>query len=73
VWAEIPRTYVILSGLRQRQTRPAMTDGEPFLAPGLRAWMVRMIKDNNQQFLGGDVGVIVLNEPRNVRCGQSLQ
>lgn len=23
-------------------------DGEPFLAPGLRAWMVGMIKDNNQ-------------------------
>ena len=35
--------------------------------------MVRMIKDNNQQFLGGDVGVIALNEPRNARCEQSLQ
>jgi len=27
VWAEIARTYVIWSGLRQRQTRPAMIEG----------------------------------------------
>jgi hypothetical protein len=44
-----------------------MTDGEPFLAPGLRTWMVRMIEDDNQQFLGGDVVVIALREPRHVR------
>jgi hypothetical protein len=49
-----------------------MTDGEPFLAPGLRTWMVRMIEDDNQQFLGGDVVVIALREPRHVRCRQSL-
>jgi hypothetical protein len=33
-----------------------MTDGEPFLAPRLRAWMVKMIEDDNQQFLGGGHG-----------------
>jgi hypothetical protein len=33
-----------------------MTNGEPFLAPGLRTWRVRMIEDDNQQFLGGGRG-----------------
>jgi hypothetical protein len=49
-----------------------MTNREPFLAPRLRTWMVRMIEDNNQQFLGGDVRVVALSEPSHVRCWQSL-
>jgi hypothetical protein len=40
-------TELNASALTQPDNTMAV-DGEPFLAPGLRAWMVRMIKDNNQ-------------------------
>jgi hypothetical protein len=39
--------------LRQRQTSSAMTDGEPFLVPGLRIWIVRMIEDGGDVVFGG--------------------
>ena len=45
-----------------------MIDREPFLARGLRTWMVRMIEDDNQQFLVGDA----VAEPRRVPYRQSL-